>query len=260
VTSAVAAVISAPDLVTLNNFSFDNGSTAGPGGGSLPVSWTSYKNNNWCLVASGSYATIPDGTFFFALNEGPNDPTGGIYQDVGALLPNTTYTLTVALGRNPGFGPGSGLGSPGIITLLNGTSNTGTVLASTSGIPNTAGTWQDYSASFTTGPSVSGDLTVELSVAGASTYQANFDNVRLTEAANVAPVMGKPAVSGTNLVLTAAGGTPNASYTWLTTTNLAAPIIWTTNSSGTLDGTGALSNAIPINASQPAAFFKLRTP
>jgi hypothetical protein len=39
---------------------------------------------------------------------------------------------------------------------------------------------------------------------------------------------------------------------------LSAPINWTTNSISTLDGSGAFSNTIPINASQPANFFRMR--
>src|ERR1035441_8172742 len=87
--------------------------------------------------------------------------TGGIYQDVGALQPNTPYTLTVAIGSRA-----DRINSPGIISLINGTDNTGTVLASGGGLPATQNTWQDYSVSFTTGPSVSGDLTIALSVLG----------------------------------------------------------------------------------------------
>lgn len=253
VTSSVAGVISAPNLVTVNNFSFENGTTAGPGGGTLPVEWTSFNNNNWCAVSSGSFTAIPDGTYFFALNEGPSDPTGGIYQNVGALLPNTTYTLTVALGRNPAFGPGSGLGSPGIISLINGTSNTGMLLASTSGIPEAVNTWQDYAVSFSTGPSVSGDLIVELSVAGASTYQAEFDDVRLTTAGLFQ--FTSPRVSGGNLIVTGTGGPADGSYTLLTTTNLANPSSWTTYTTGPLDGSGAFSNSIPIGAA-PARYFR----
>ena len=258
IVSSTAVVIGAANIVTVNNFSFENGTTSGPGGGTLPVSWTQGNFINWCSVASGGYTTIPDGTNFFAINEGPSDPTGGIYEDVGALLPNTTYTLTVALGRNPGFGPGSGLGSPGIISLINGTSNTGTVLASTNGIPDTADTWQDYTVSFTTGASVSGHLTVGLSVAGASTYQANFDNVRLT----AAPIFqfGSPRVSGGNLILTGVGGTPGAGYALLTSTNVAAPLsAWTTNLVGFVDGNGAISNAVPLSTSEPTRFFRLQT-
>jgi hypothetical protein len=71
----------------------------------------------------------------------------------------------------------------------------------------------------------------------------------------------KPKVSGANLILTGSGGTPAGySYTWLQTTNLNAPIIWTTNIQGVLDGTGSFSNSIPINASQKANFFRFRMP
>jgi hypothetical protein len=128
-------------------------------------------------------------------------------------------------------------------------------LASTNGVPATAGTWQDYTASYTTGPSVSGDLTVELSVAGASTYQANFDYVRLTQVPLF--VFNPPVVSRTNLVLTATGGTANAGYTLLTATNLLGP--WTTNSAGTFSGAGVFSNSLPIGTG-PGLFFRLRTP
>jgi hypothetical protein len=70
-----------------------------------------------------------------------------------------------------------------------------------------------------------------------------------------------PRISGGNLILTGAGGTPGGSYNWLTTTNLALPLkAWTTNTSGVFNGTGAFSNAIPINPSQPAGFFVLEIP
>jgi hypothetical protein len=47
-----------------------------------------------------------------------------------------------------------------------------------------------------------------------------------------------------------------AAYTLLTTTNLTTPLAsWSTNLTGTLDGTGSFSNAIPVNLSQPAQFF-----
>ena len=109
---------------------------------------------------------------------------------------------------------------------------------------------------------MSGDLTVKLSVLGAGTIQADFDNVRLA----TTPVVLKPStlapprVSGNNLIITGTGGTPNAGYTWLAATNLSAPIYWTTNSSGTLDGNGAFSNVIPINVLQSARYFWLRLP
>ena len=74
------------------------------------------------------------------------------------------------------------------------------------------------------------------------------------------PIVSAPHVSGGNLIVTGTGGTPNRGYTWLTATNLTAPINWTTNSTGVLDGTGSFSNSIPINPGLPASFFKLRMP
>jgi|ERR1039457_703010 hypothetical protein len=145
---------------------------------------------------------------------------------------------------------------------MNGNKNNGTVLASGGALPVTQNTWRDYSVTYVTGASVSGDLTIASSAIGAGTIQANFDSVRLTKAPITfsAPTLATSWVSSGNLILTGTGGTPNAGYTWLTTTDLSAPINWRTNRCGTRDGKGAFSNAIPIDASQPASFFKLRLP
>jgi hypothetical protein len=83
----------------------------------------------------------------------------------------------------------------------------------------------------------------------------------LTIAAATSPVVNHPITSGGNLILTGSGGTVGASYTWLTSTNLATPMaFWTTNTTGNFDGSGNFSNAIPIRTSTPAKFFRLRTP
>jgi autotransporter-associated beta strand protein len=75
------------------------------------------------------------------------------------------------------------------------------------------------------------------------------------------PVVNRPVVSGGNLILKGSGGTANAHYTWLTSTNLLTPFaLWTTNTAGNFDGNGDFSNAIPISTSTPARFFRLRTP
>jgi len=75
----------------------------------------------------------------------------------------------------------------------------------------------------------------------------------------VLPTVNPAIYSGGNLILTGSGGIPGASYTWLQTTNLTPPVIWTTNLVGTLNGTGSFSNAIPV-AADPARFFRLRMP
>ena len=89
-----------------------------------------------------------------------------------------------------------------------------------------------------------------------------IDNVQLAATPVVlnVPAFGSPKVSAGNLILTGNGGTPNSGYTWLVTTNLSAPVVWRTNRTGTLDGTGAFSNAIPVNSFQPNSFFRFRMP
>ncbi|HEX4266029.1 MAG TPA: immunoglobulin domain-containing protein [Verrucomicrobiae bacterium] len=78
----------------------------------------------------------------------------------------------------------------------------------------------------------------------------------------VAPSVGGFSKSGNNLVVTGTGGyPPNSPYTWLSTTNLNPPVSWTTNQTGTLDGNGGFSNALPVNADQSGRmFFQLRIP
>ena len=81
-TSSVAEVISSPNIVTVNNFSFEGGTTGG-GNITLPVAGTSFNDNNFCTVANNSYSvTNPlappaDGNDFFAINEEPGQVDHG---------------------------------------------------------------------------------------------------------------------------------------------------------------------------------------
>jgi hypothetical protein len=260
-----------PQAGVVNNDSFELDAASDPGGivSTVPTGWTAFNEAGASDIGSqyagGTDYTVynpmaapAEGNQYCYVNMFNSSVTGGIYQDVGTLQPDTTYTLTVAIGSRH-----DRINSPGIISLLNGTGGTGIVLVKGGGLPGTQNTWQNYTVTFTTGASVSGDLTVELSVLGNSTtIQADFDNVRLTATPVVfkSPAFGAPRISGGSLILNGSGGTPNASYIWLTTTNLSTPIHWLTNSTGTLDGTGAFSNALPINASEPPGFFRLRMP
>ncbi len=76
----------------------------------------------------------------------------------------------------------------------------------------------------------------------------------------IPPVLSTPRVSAGNLILTGMNGTPNSSYTLLTATNLSPPVIWTTNTTGTLNGSGGFSNSIPISPNNPGRFFRLELP
>ena len=182
--------------VTVNNFSFEAQSISPGGtiGEAAPTSWTGFNVGGGGVLGNGfdygiSYAnaefTEPlaapaDGNNYLWVNRwtGNGTQVAGVYQDVGALSANTTYTLTVAIGLRGDGGPNGGW-SPGIISLLNGTDNTGAILATGGGLPATPNSWQNYTASFTTGATVSGDLIVDLSVLDGSHIQADFDNVRL---------------------------------------------------------------------------------
>jgi alpha-L-rhamnosidase len=264
--SSPFAISAAP----FTNLSFELDATS-PGGvvATVPGSWTAFNEGSPSDIGSQNaggvdytvnnpLAAPAAGNQYCYVNMFNPSVTGGIYQDAGALQPNTTYTLTVAIGSRADRN-----NSPGIISLVNGADNTGTVLASGGGLPAAQNTWRDYTVTGVTGASVTGDLTVELAVLGnATTLQADFDNVRLATAPVVfnVPALGVPRVAEGNVILTGSGGTPKGGYIWLVTTNLSAPIHWLTNITGTLDGAGAFSNAIPITPAQPVSFFRLRMP
>jgi hypothetical protein len=203
----------------------------------VPTGWTAFNEGGATDIGSensggGQYTTNnplappADGNQYCYVNMFNPAVTGGIYQDIGAVQPNTIYTLTVAIGsRN------DRLNSPGIISLINGTDNTGTILATGGGLPATQNTWQDYSATLTTGATVSGDLTIALSAQGnGTTIQADFDNVRLAitlvlppEPADLSAVM----VASNNLVMNVSNLVIGRNYVLQSTTNLAAPV-WLT--------------------------------
>jgi len=255
----------------VTNLSFELDATS-PGGvvPTVPTGWTAFNEGGNADIGSQNAGGIDytvynplaapaAGNQYCYINMFDPATTGGIYQDTGPLQANTVYTLTVAIGSRADRN-----NSVGIISLINGTDNTGTMLANDGGVPPAQNTWRDYSVTFTTGASVSGDLTIQLSVPGnGTTIQADFDNVRLSKTPAVinVPTFGTAKVTGGNLILTGTNGTPGASYSVLTSTNVAAPLaIWTTNITGVVDGSGGISNTVPVSASVPARFFRLKEP
>ena len=130
---------------------------------------------------TGSPGTLPgtgDGVQLAYINASGNS----IYQDVGLLQPLTIYTLTIAAGTRTDFGAGSS----GSISLVNGTSDTGTVLSSLAITPP-ALTFTDFTTTFTTGAGVVGDLTIVLKTTSSGNSEVNFDNVRLDATAAPEP-------------------------------------------------------------------------
>jgi hypothetical protein len=158
------------DSISVQNGSFEQTSS--------PLSLGGYNDGpipNWTLsgTVAGSWAPVP-GTYFHTVPDGSTVAfvDGTISQDLGvALLPNTTYTLSVFVGdRADGFN----LNDPWSIMLGDGSASC-TASGIGSNIPE--GYFADETCSFTTGSSVpSGDLIVSLSGKG----QADFDDVTVT--------------------------------------------------------------------------------
>lgn len=173
--------------VPVTNFSFEApdlpaNSYQGDGTFSGPIP-------GWITVGTAGVQQFPSSAYGQPTPTSPLPPTGDgsqavyvnngyIYQDVGALLPNMAYVLTVAAGNQPGYGPGS----TGTIALFNGADPSGTLEAQGIVAGQPVGSFTDFSTSFTTGSVVSGDLTIALAVDPnnpGGNAQLDFDNVRL---------------------------------------------------------------------------------
>lgn len=154
-----------------------------------------YWSVGFQTLAQGNITAGATGTQMAFANGGMNL----IYQDVGAVTANTTYTLTVGVG-SPGSGYGSSASDKATIALANGTVGTGSGsyatlptinAANESTFSTTLGTLTDNSVTLTTGATASGDLTIILENATAQfstgtnvlESQVNFDNVRVNAAA-----------------------------------------------------------------------------
>ncbi len=78
------------------------------------------------------------------------------------------------------------------------------------------------------------------------------------------PTVNGRAGSGGNtgsLMATGSGGTAFYPYSLLSATNLLTPLTnWTVIATGVLDGSGSFSNAIPVNVTNSASFFRIRMP
>jgi hypothetical protein len=199
----VAALLSSNAGAALVNPGFETGDMTGwswqtPGGwgaGAVVTDNTAEQSTaypNFAAVLPGT----AEGTHYAQLTgHGPENggaaAAGYVWQDVGALEANTTYTLTIAIGEAhydwnvP----------PGAIALVNGTNQTGTVLSSADVLSLNYGAYannfKDLTTTFTTGDSVAGDLTILVSTPGGyNTYNSlKYDNVRLTATAVPEPAM-----------------------------------------------------------------------
>lgn len=90
------------------------------------------------------------------------------------------------------------------------------------------------------------------------TFDPTDGSVTIGSVTPPAPIVNPPTFSGGNMVMTGSGN-PGDPYTWLSTTNLSAPIVWVTNSQGSFSASGTCTNSIVVT-NPPTQFFRLRTP
>ena len=106
----------------------------------------------------------------------------------------------------------------------------------------------------------SGTYTVLISdantgLAGTGTYRLTVNG--LSDGLKLCP----PVIKGTNLTVTAVGGTPGASFVLLTTPNLPTPLtLWTRSLTNQFDQFGVSDITNPPGVNGPRQFFLLQTP
>jgi len=245
-------------IIPVANGSFETTGNQSGGWANLAAGWNPANNNQYQEEnvndwPSEQFTTIsPGGGIWYALLNGN---TVSLTQDLLTTVhAGDTLSMTFYGGRGR---EGVATAEGGVFTaafLVGSTPYSMTV--DTTVLANNI--WQSYT--LTQVVTNAGDLSIQFNAVSGDPWLDNISNVAWTPAPTVPPVLVGLKVSGVNLIVTGTGGTPNSSYTWLSTTNLSAPIAWITNSTGTLDGTGAFSNAIPVSATTPASFFRLRLP
>ena len=253
-------------------------------GGAIIDSGTNVINVSQALLdGTGGGGLTKNGTGTLRLN-GINTYTGTTVVNAGTLGGTGTIAGPVAVGGSATLAPGASIGT---LTVNSSVTLGGTTLMEISkdgGVP--ASDLLTVSGNL----AYSGALTVVITGTNRLAFNDTFnlfdwgtrsgsfsslnlpagylwDTSQLSVDGTIRVIGVSPAqitsssVSGGNLVLQGAGGPPGASYSWLTSTNIAAPMsTWTTNSTGVFDGSGGFSNAFPISTSVQKRFFRLKTP
>lgn len=172
---------------------------------------------------------------------------------IGTLTVNNALTLAAGSTAYFKLTPASNDQIAGLTSV--NYNNAALVVTNTSAAPlNPGSTFKLFNSAT---PGAGNFVSVTILPSGSGTFDPATGQLTI---AGGAPVLNPPVVSGGNLILTGTGSA-GSSYTVLTSTNVALPMsAWTTNVIGTVNGSGVISNAIPVSASEPARFFRLQTP
>jgi fibronectin-binding autotransporter adhesin len=176
---------------------------------------------------------------------------------IGTLTVNNTLNLAAGSTTFVEVSFDGGVTNNDVVTGLTGVTYGGSLVVSNSGAaPLVASTV--YKLFNSAAPGTGNFSSVTVLPSGSATFNPSTGELTISSTGSV--TLNPPKFSGGNLILTGTGA-PGSAYSILTTTNIATPVsLWTTNVSGIIDGSGALSNAIPVSISEPTRFFRLRQP
>lgn len=226
-----------------------------PGWGVVLGGWPASQSVEVAGIRNATNA-VDGGQALFISASGANDEAV-VFQDVGELKPNTFYMLTVAAG-----GPLNGLanGSPGGISLVNGTDPSGVDLG---GISFTASGLQpgmlDYVLNYKSDSQVNGRLTIVLSIGGPPpgiqfSREVNFDNVRLDATPDASSPELRISLAGEGVILSWPAWATNYLPETSNTLSLGNSWVGVTNTSTIISDRFFLTNQVVENAK----FYRLR--
>jgi hypothetical protein len=229
------------------------GSLAAESGGQL--SGTGAFNNSNGTIVQGAAALEPGtaggagtATFGGALTFDTNaTPTFDLSSNAGSGNDKVVLTGSAALAGNSALVTINPLATLAVANyVLFDVQGTGSVASDF----NTAPAWTG------TPPGNAADFSIIT-----SGKQVLLHNVNAT--ASTPPTFAAPVVSGGNLILTGSGGAPSASYSVVTSTNVAFPLsTWTpvAGQNGNFAANGHFTNTIPVNHSDSKRFYGIRSP